>query len=100
MIIKHYLISSKVFWQIPNEKDDFVGRIKNWARQLVKETNVVIAIAPGHEKGPPSSNNFLHKNLNIQNMIFHGDLLVRTKEVKKSTDGGNRSQKEHEETIT
>ena len=32
-------------------------------------------------------------------MIFCGDLLVRTKEVTKSTDGGNRSQKEHEETI-
>ena len=50
VILKRYLISSKVFWQIPNEKDDFVGRIKNWDRQLVKEANVVIAIAPGHEK--------------------------------------------------
>ena len=82
-------------------KYNFVGRIKDWARQSV-EANVVVAIAPGHTEGPPSSNNFLYgilSSLNIQNMIFCGDLLVRTKEIKKSTDGGNRSQKEHEETI-
>ena len=89
-------------WLNGTQKDDFVGRIKDWIRLSVNEANVVVAIAPGHKAGSPSSNNFLYdilKNLNIQNMIFHGDLLVRTKEVKKSTDGGNRSQKEHEETI-
>ena len=89
-------------WLSGKQKDDFVGRIKDWIRLSVNEANVVVAIAPGHTEGLPSSNNFLYgilSSLKIQNMIFRGDLLVRTKEVIKSTDGGNRSQKEHEETI-
>ena len=80
-------------------RKDFIDRIKVWVRQSVSEANVVVAIAPGHKAGPPSQNNFLYDILRNLNVILCGDLLVRTEEVPKSTDGGPRDQDLHEETI-
>jgi phosphoribosylpyrophosphate synthetase len=99
-----YLKQGKLFDD--GRKTSFEKRIKTWLDNILTSDNSpeVIMIAPGHNAGAPT-NNLLYGLLGsvlakIPQVTDGRVFLQRTEDVPKSTDGGRRDQRRHEETIS